>query len=546
MELGNFGWSSSGTGGGGGGTGTVTLVFASTGMAFTSITSSGGIAIDTAKVPYYSGGFSAGFAKWNGSAWIFDNSTYLTTASAASSYYPLASNPAGYLTSASLTPTDVTTALGYTPVNKAGDTMTGFLILNADPQTALGAATKQYVDNISAGINFHEATYAASTANLSANYLNGTSGVGATLTAAANGVLILDGVDFSLLPPAPPTDLYRVLIWQQSNQTENGLYVVSDVGSPSSKWVLTRATDADNSPSGELAYGDFSFNLNGTLYGGYGFIMNAVGTINIGSSNITYTQFNVAQSITAGVGLTESPTNTFNVDTTKVPYYSLGFSSGFSKWNGSAWIFDNSTYLTTSDAASTYLTQANAALNYYPLSSNPAGYITSAGISGTYVPYTGAGANVNLGVFNLTVPQIYGSTVASANLTLTSTSDATKGSIVMDSNILINEAFNITLGSTTGTKIGTATTQKLGFYNATPIVQPSAVTTPQGIATALTSLGLLATSTINSVTLTTTGTGGGATYDQVTNTLNIPTYVSSNGGTAVGTFSNVYAFNNFK
>lgn len=37
-------------------------------------------------------------------------------------------------------------SLGYTPANKAGDTMTGFLTLNADPTIALHAATKQYVD----------------------------------------------------------------------------------------------------------------------------------------------------------------------------------------------------------------------------------------------------------------------------------------------------------------------------------------------------------------------------------------------------------------
>jgi len=35
------------------------------------------------------------------------------------------------------------------------------------------------------------------------------------------------------------------------------------------------------------------------------------------------------------------------------------------------------------------------------------------------------------------------------------------------------DASNIVLGTGTGSKIGTATTQKLGFYNATPIVQPS-------------------------------------------------------------------------
>ena len=37
------------------------------------------------------------------------------------------------------------------------------------------------------------------------------------------------------------------------------------------------------------------------------------------------------------------------------------------------------------------------------------------------------------------------------------------------------DAGNIQVGTTTGTKIGTATTQKLGFYNATPVVQPAAV-----------------------------------------------------------------------
>jgi hypothetical protein len=36
------------------------------------------------------------------------------------------------------------------------------------------------------------------------------------------------------------------------------------------------------------------------------------------------------------------------------------------------------------------------------------------------------------------------------------------------------DAANIVLGTTTGSKIGTATTQKLGFWNAAPIVQPAA------------------------------------------------------------------------
>lgn len=50
---------------------------------------------------------------------------------------------------------------------------------------------------------------------------------------------------------------------------------------------------------------------------------------------------------------------------------------------------------------------------------------------------------------------------------------------------------NIVLGTTTGTKFGTATTQKLAFYNSTPIVQPTG-----NIITALSNLGLVNTPTL--------------------------------------------------
>jgi len=40
-------------------------------------------------------------------------------------------------------------------------------------------------------------------------------------------------------------------------------------------------------------------------------------------------------------------------------------------------------------------------------------------------------------------------------------------------NLSISDTKNIVFGTTTGTKIGTATSQKLAFWNATPIVQPT-------------------------------------------------------------------------
>jgi hypothetical protein len=45
--------------------------------------------------------------------------------------------------------------------------------------------------------------------------------------------------------------------------------------------------------------------------------------------------------------------------------------------------------------------------------------------------------------------------------------------ITSDGVLQIADAGNVSVGTTTGTKIGTSTSQRLGFYNATPIVQPS-------------------------------------------------------------------------
>jgi hypothetical protein len=46
--------------------------------------------------------------------------------------------------------------------------------------------------------------------------------------------------------------------------------------------------------------------------------------------------------------------------------------------------------------------------------------------------------------------------------------------------LTIADAGNVVLGTTTGTEIGTAATQKLGFYGTTPAVQPTAVADATG------------------------------------------------------------------
>jgi hypothetical protein len=59
----------------------------------------------------------------------------------------------------------------------------------------------------------------------------------------------------------------------------------------------------------------------------------------------------------------------------------------------------------------------------------------------------------------------------------------------------LRDAANVAIGSTTGTKIGTATTQKIGFYNSTPVIQQTG-----DVATALSTLGLVASPTVVATT----------------------------------------------
>lgn len=88
-----------------------------------------------------------------------------------------------------------------------------------------------------------------------------------------------------------------------------------------------------------------------------------------------------------------------------------------------------------------------------------------------------------------------GANASTARLTLTS------------STLTFANAVNLAFDTSTGTKIGTATTQKIGFFNATPVVQPTGVSDASGgtiidvearaainaVISRLESLGLLAT-----------------------------------------------------
>ena len=169
-------------------------------------------------------------------------------------------------------------------------------------------ATKQYVDTIAAGINIHGACEASTTSasNLSTNtYTNGVSGpspdtglgVGAYLQGTpATAVLGTIGGYAGLGVGS------RVLVKDQSNHVQNGVYVVSTLGDGISvPWKLTRASDYDNSTYGGVTAGDAVYVQEGTL-GGTQWIQTSLGTqspgdcTKVGTDPIIFSQFSGAGS----------------------------------------------------------------------------------------------------------------------------------------------------------------------------------------------------------------------------------------------------------
>jgi hypothetical protein len=187
-----------------------------------------------------------------------------------------------------------------------GGTMTGAIAMSntkitglATPTDAADAANKQYVDDVAQGLNIHAASYAATTANLNATYSNGTSGVGATLTnAGTQAAFTTDGTT--------PSVNDRILVKNQTTTSQNGIYTLTTVGSGSTNWVLTRATDFDTAV--EIAGGDFTFVDNGTTLANTGWV-NVDEVTTVGTDPIEFQQFSGAGTYTASNGITLTGTN---------------------------------------------------------------------------------------------------------------------------------------------------------------------------------------------------------------------------------------------
>lgn len=172
----------------------------------------------------------------------------------------------------------------------------------ATPVSGTDAATKQYVDTlVGTGIHVHSPVrlITPATSGRDDTYNNGSSGVGATLTAVGNGALSVDGV------AADNGD--RVIIQDQDTQYKNGVYVVTDKGSAGTPWVLTRSSDADTyaeQTSTALDEGSYFYVTSGQTLAGTSFVCTTPGVITFGSTAITFGEFSQTTVYTAGNGLT--------------------------------------------------------------------------------------------------------------------------------------------------------------------------------------------------------------------------------------------------
>ena len=142
----------------------------------------------------------------------------------------------------------------------------------SDPTSAQDAATKAYVDAVKTGLDVKDSVKVATTASIT-----------------LSGTQTIDGVAVSADE--------RVLVKNQSTASQNGIYDCK-----SGAWA--RSSDFDE--NAEVTSGAFVFVEQGTVGADQGFVLTTDGTITVGTTSLSFTQFSGAGAITAGDGLQKS------------------------------------------------------------------------------------------------------------------------------------------------------------------------------------------------------------------------------------------------
>lgn len=325
--------------------------------------------------------------------------------------------------------------------------LTSGTISNA-PTVATGIANKEYVDASAGGINFHESVdHATTTALPTCTYNNGSSGVGATLTASANGALSIDGFAVDTAD--------RVLVKNQANQAYDGVYVVTQTGSAGTPFLLTRATDFDTAGTGpdQIDAGDFFLVTTGVVNANTAWVQQTPAPIIIGTTPIVFVQF--------GTGASSGTVTSVNI----TPGTGISATGGPITSSGSITVTntapDQTVVLTqggTTTVTGTYPNFTISSADQY------SGTVTSVGGAGTVNGLTLTGTVTSSGSLTLggTLSGIANSALTNSTITVNGSSTALGGSVSVGT---VTSVAALTLG-TAGTDL--ASTVATG--TSTPVI----------------------------------------------------------------------------
>lgn len=312
---------------------------------------------------------ATGDATWSvsfdGSADVTSPITLATvTSPVAISFQKVAVNAKGLVvTTSGVVNADIVSALGYTPVNQAGDTMTGTLTMSGGAATVTGlpipvagsdAVNKSYVDSKVQGLSFKQTVRVGTTIG------------GGNIT--LSGLQTIDAIAVAIND--------RVLVKNQSLTSENGIYN-AQVGA----W--TRSNDAD---TGAELVGAYVFVDEGTVNAATSWAQTTAAPITIGTTPLVWSQLTGATNLIGGPGISVAGNTISNTGVLSV---NNGSNISVSSTTGNSVISVVGT-VPSATVASTVTATPNGANTNYPVAflSTPSGSASVLTGGLTYNPST--------------------------------------------------------------------------------------------------------------------------------------------------------------